>query len=264
MKPLITLFAILLLHLSALAQDTTWYNQQWEATTAAKASYFRTKIRTDTGWFVTDHYRSGKPQMTGSYADDSFHIRQGEFRWYDGQGNIDHLVTFAKGKENGPETFYYNDGRKKATGNNKDDKHEGPWFGYYHSGKIAGKAFYKAGQQASASFFNENGSPNKKDTAFLRGSDYPGGIPQYLRFLNKTLRYPDSAVIYEREGTVVVQFRISPEGKISDLQVVQSVSKELDDEALRVMRSMPDWIPAVIGGIPSESYQKQPVVFKLN
>lgn len=261
----ILLFSFFLsaLSTSALAQDTVYYNRLWKETTADQAAYFRIRVRSAQGWDVTDHWLSGKTQMSGAYSDDSCHVKTGEFVYFDTTGIANHRITYANGKQNGPETYYYPDGHPRMTGNNKDDDANGEWLGYYPSGKLSGKAQYKKGKQVSAIFYQEDGSPNKSIKEFMRESEYPGGVAQWLRFLNKTLRYPDSAVVYEIQGTVIVDFMISKEGKASNFHVTQSVNKDLDAEALRVMNLMPDWIPAIAGGILTESYKRQPIVFKL-
>ncbi|HWK02025.1 MAG TPA: TonB family protein [Puia sp.] len=246
-----------------LAQDTLYYNSNWRDTTASQASYFRIKVRSAPGWQVTDYFLIGKPQMTGQYSDDSFHVRQGEFVWYDSSGIVNHRCRYVNNKEDGPETYYYASGQVQMTGNNKEDEAHGEWTGYYPSGKISGKAGFKKDKQISGTFYHEDGTRDKTITEFWRESEFPGGLPQWLRFLNKTLRYPDSAVEHDIEGTVVIGFMVSKEGKVDDMKVIQSVNKYLDEEALRVMRQTPDWRPAITGGILSESYKKQPIVFKL-
>jgi protein TonB len=92
---------------------------------------------------------------------------------------------------------------------------------------------------------------------------YPGGPPQFLQFLNKTLRYPDTAINHEIQGMVIVGFNVTKEGKVTDLKVIRSVDKSLDGEALRVMRLMSDWEPEIMGGILCDSYHSQPIVFHL-
>jgi protein TonB len=62
---------------------------------------------------------------------------------------------------------------------------------------------------------------------------------------------------------VIVVFLVKKDGKVSDLEVVQSVEKQLDEEAVRVIRKAPRWEPAIRGGVPVESYCKQPIVYKL-
>lgn len=254
---------IVFFQLSAVAQDTSYFNSIWKETSKDKASYYRTKTKTETGWHATDHFISGKVQMTGNYADDSCHVSQGEFVWYDDNGVANHRCNYVKGKLDGVDTLYYPDGLKKMAGKNKEGEKQGEWLGYYQNGKISGKAKHERGKQVSAVFFHEDGSPNKSISSFMKQSEYPGGVPQFLRFLNKTLRYPDTAVNYEIQGTVIVSFKVSKEGKASEFRVIQSVDQSLDAEALRVLKMMPDWDPAIIGGILSDSYYSQPVVFHL-
>ena len=262
-RTLTTLACILLFNVAAFSQDTTWYDNGWKETGSANAAYFRTKIKTDSGWTVTDHYKSGKPQMTGGFADDSFHVKQGVFRFYNEQGVVNHLITYVAGASEGLEVEYYDDGHEAARGGNKNGKREGPWVGFYPSGKLAGKTVYHAGEESSVELFHEDGSRNKKEKVFEKDAQYPGGVDQYLRFLNKTLRYPDSAVVYETQGTVIVSFKVSETGKVSNIAVAQTVDKYLDAEALRVVGLMPDWEPMIIGGVKRESWHKSPIVFKL-
>jgi TonB family protein len=98
---------------------------------------------------------------------------------------------------------------------------------------------------------------------FCQESGYPGGVTAWLQFLNKNLHYPDAAVNNGIQGTVIVQFRVSKEGKTSDFTVIQSAGKDLNDEAIRVMKKSGDWQPAVNGGTAVDAYKTQPVVFRL-
>lgn len=264
MKPLLlTLLCLAAGETITIAQDTVYFDKIWHETTPKSAAYYRLKTRNGAGWQVSDHWLNGKTQMTGSYADDSCKIYQGEFIWYDTTGNPNHRCMYDKGKLNGPEAYFYPNGHLKMTGTNKNGEMDGGWVGYYPSGKISGKANYKGGKQIVGTFYEENGAPNKDVKEFYRESEYPGGVNRWLYFLNKNLRYPDSAYVYEIQGTVIIDFIISKEGRPHNFHVSQSVNPYLDAEALRVARAMPDWIPAIYAGIPSESYKRQPIVFQL-
>jgi TonB family protein len=252
--------------MSAIARDTVYYDMLWKKTTADKRYYYRIQTRTAAGWRITDYYPSGKRQMSGGYADDSFHISQGEWAWYDSGEIVIHRCNYSNSKLNGPDSIYYpKTGRLEVAGANKDGKPQGEWTGYYPSGKISGKAKYESGQQKSGTYYHEDGSRNQTITRFMQEADYPGGPPQWLRFLNKNLQYPDSAVVYEIEGTVVIGFKVSRDGRVSEITVAQPVNKYLDQEALRVVNQMAltDWTPAIIGGVLTDTYKRQPIVFKL-
>ncbi|PWT70614.1 MAG: hypothetical protein C5B59_19590 [Bacteroidetes bacterium] len=266
MKPLLSLAFLSLGNLSAVAQtqDTIYYNEARRDTTAAHASYYRTRIRQGTGWQVTDHYLNGKPQMTGGFSDDSCHIRQGIYTWYDSTGRPTRESAYADNKENGKDTRYYSGGQVEMSGNFKNGKEDGDFIAYYPNGKISGKAKFVNGKQVRGDFFNEDGSVNTHIADFIKDSEFPGGPQEWMAFLSRNLRYPKSAVRNEIEGEVVVQFIVTEEGKLTGITVIKSVDPELDAEAVRVIsRSSGKWPPAIYGGRLVKSYKRQPINFRL-
>lgn len=72
---------------------------------------------------------------------------------------------------------------------------------------------------------------------------FPGGTKALFKFISDNLRYPKDA--YERgiEGRVVVGFTIKKDGSLTDFEILISKDPSLDDEALRVMKCSPRWIP---------------------
>ncbi len=93
-------------------------------------------------------------------------------------------------------------------------------------------------------------------------SEYPGGRAAWIRFLIKTLSYPQVAQDNEIQGTVVVQFIVDKEGVVSDVAAI-SGPEELRSEAVRVIKRSGKWTPAVQNGRKVKSYKKQPIVFRL-
>jgi TonB family protein len=247
----------------AQMQDTIWLNASWRDTTAAHATFYRVRARQGGSWQVTDHYINGKIQMTGTFSDDSCKIKQGEFTWYDTTGLVFHRCTYKDGKENGKETYTYPNKKIMMTGSYRNGEKDGEWIGYYRNGQVAGDVVYENDKQVSGTFYNEDGSKNKKVKEFISESEYPGGMAQWLRFLSKTLRYPDNAFKHKIEGTVLIEFVVDEEGNPVDVKVIKSVNPELDAEAVRVISASKDWVPAIYGGKFVKSYKRQPIVFKL-
>lgn len=70
---------------------------------------------------------------------------------------------------------------------------------------------------------------------------FPGGDLQ--KWLQKQARYPMSALENGISGKVFVQFVVEKDGSVTGVQVVRSVDRDLDNEALRVVKSMPKWKP---------------------
>lgn len=250
--------------ISAIAQDTTYLNKAWRDTSSSYASYYRTRIRQGAVWQVTDHYLNGKPQMIGTFSDDSCHIRQGLSTWYDTTGLPFHETEYVGNIENGKDNRYYKGGRLEITGNYKSGKRDGDFIGYYPGGNISGKAKFVDGKQVSGNFYNEDGSINPHITDFIKDSEYRGGEQKWLAFLNKHFRYSESSIRNGAEGTVVVQFIISEEGKIANAVVIKSVDPDIDAEAVRLIyKSSGKWTPAIYGGRLAKSYKKQSILVSL-
>ena len=77
------------------------------------------------------------------------------------------------------------------------------------------------------------------------------------------LRYPQAAVRDGIQGTVMVQFIIEKDGKLSNIKVVKGVDEELDAEALRVIEASPKWKAGKVGGNRVRSSLTLPVEFRL-
>lgn len=93
--------------------------------------------------------------------------------------------------------------------------------------------------------------------------EFPGGMQSLLSFIAKTVRYPKLAQEVGTQGRVFVRFVVNTDGTIADAQVVRSVDKLLDAEALRVVRNMPKWRPGLQNGKPVRVNFTIPINFVL-
>jgi len=73
---------------------------------------------------------------------------------------------------------------------------------------------------------------------------FPGGEKAMQNFINSNKRYPQSDSLMGKQGTVFVLFTVTYTGKLSDFEIVRSLTPDCDAEALRIIKSMPKWIPA--------------------
>lgn len=78
--------------------------------------------------------------------------------------------------------------------------------------------------------------------------DFPGGMVALNDWINEEMRYPDSMKEKGITGTVYVTFIVTKKGKIENPQITKGVDPILDKEALRVINSLPKWIPGKEGG----------------
>lgn len=90
---------------------------------------------------------------------------------------------------------------------------------------------------------------------------YPGGEGAMNRFINKNLQYPKAALSQHISGTVFLQFYVEKNGAITDAKVIGKPHQYLDDEALRVLRLMPHWLPATKDGNPTRMQFNMPMRF---
>ncbi len=92
---------------------------------------------------------------------------------------------------------------------------------------------------------------------------FVGGEQKLKEYLSKEVVYPEEAKKDSIEGRVVIQFVIDKDGSISDAKVAKSLHPLFDNEALRVVKAMPKWIPGKIGGKPMKTKYMLPIKFKL-
>ncbi|MGB0914686.1 MAG: energy transducer TonB [Crocinitomicaceae bacterium] len=95
--------------------------------------------------------------------------------------------------------------------------------------------------------------------------EFPGGVDSLFSFINKNINYPK----YERDnniqGNVYVRFVVDKEGKISNPEILRTVqnSKFFSDEVLRLVKSMPNWVPGENHGKKVSAYMTLPIRFSL-
>lgn len=92
---------------------------------------------------------------------------------------------------------------------------------------------------------------------------FPGGDPALMKYLSSHINYPAMAQENGVQGRVVVQFVVTKTGKVGEVKVVRSVDKDLDREAVRVCKSLPNFVPGRQNGQPVNVWYTLPVTFKL-
>lgn len=90
-----------------------------------------------------------------------------------------------------------------------------------------------------------------------------GGTKALTTYLVKNTRYPEAAMKAGQQGRVLCSFIVETDGTISDLKVVKKVWPLLEEEAKRVVRGMPKWVPGMIGEKSVRCRFTLPVVFRI-
>ena len=93
--------------------------------------------------------------------------------------------------------------------------------------------------------------------------EYPGGVQAMMNFIGENVKYPEDAVKNNQSGRVFISFVVEKDGKVSEVKVMRGVCESLDNEALRVVKAMPDWTPGKMNGKAVRVRYTLPIVFKL-
>jgi len=92
---------------------------------------------------------------------------------------------------------------------------------------------------------------------------FPGGDAELMKFLHDHMKYPVVAEENGIQGRVICTFVVERDGSITDVKVIKSVDPSLDKEAIRVLKSMPKWIPGKQNGSAVRVKYTVPVTFRL-
>ena len=92
---------------------------------------------------------------------------------------------------------------------------------------------------------------------------FPGGQQELMSYLGKNIKYPTIAQENGTQGRVIIQFVVERDGTITDVHVARGVDPYLDKEAVRVVQSMPKWIPGKQNGKAVRVKFTVPVMFRL-
>lgn len=106
----------------------------------------------------------------------------------------------------------------------------------------------------------------KKEEVFVHVEQmpkFPGGDAELYKFIGNNLQYPAMAIENNVQGKVIVQFVVTKDGSIGNVKVVRSVDRDLDNEAVRVCKKLPKFIPGKQNGQAVNVWYTLPVTFKL-
>jgi TonB family protein len=180
----------------------------------------------------------------------------------DGMSNLsqDDIATMSVLKYDAAEKKYGEKGKNGAievtTFKNKDEKPDVKVVAKYPGDPKTGKEPVEVVQAVP--------KPSKDAVVVVEEMpEFPGGKDAMIAWIVANVKYPAEAVKGKITGKVYVNFIISNTGKVRNVSVVKSVNPLLNEEAKRVVSSMPDWKPGSQAGKPVDVQMLVPVEFKL-
>ena len=129
--------------------------------------------------------------------------------------------------------------------------------------KNRGILAYKGAEQFR---FSLAGEPVKQTAAPSSAEpSFPGGDRALMNYIANQLKYPEEARKQGIEGIVVLQFTVEEDGRLTEISLRKDLGGGCGEEAIRLLKNMPPWVPAAAQGKPvRRTKMTLPVKFKLN
>jgi TonB family protein len=167
---------------------------------------------------------------------------------------------------NGFYADYHDNGYLATTGQYVNNKKDGNWFAYDDTSKVITKYFFHLDSLISTVDMDSLDKANKlikHDTTGEIEARYKGGPGRIRSIISSNFKVPDRTASLINEGTVKIRFIVDTAGKQSDIYVAKSVEFAFDEEALRVVALLNNWVPASQKGKKVNAYRIQPITINL-
>lgn len=93
---------------------------------------------------------------------------------------------------------------------------------------------------------------------------FPGGAAAMQKWISENVQYPQTSIEMNEQGRVYLSFVVEPDGSITNIAVERGVSPDLDKEAKRLLRKMPNWVAGESKGKKARTRCRLPINFTLN
>ena len=92
---------------------------------------------------------------------------------------------------------------------------------------------------------------------------FPGGEKKLMSYLGNNIKYPEKAKKDGVKGRVFISFVVEKDGRIDNVELLRGIGSGCDEEAMRVIKSMPKWSPGMTNGEPVRVQYNLPIKFAL-
>lgn len=212
----------------SFAQDTLYYSKSSEiVSTKLEAEFYELIFKTDTLTQVL------------KYSTEDILISEKNYAVYSDSNDI----------KNGLSKYYYETGELQVLENYEKDLLEGELKVYYKSGVLQRIEKYKKGELLEGKCFDELCN----EIPFFERQTHPkyiGGVNAMYQFISENFIFSKKMIKYNLQGKIFISFVIDKNGDIKDVKVTRGIHQLIDDEAIRVIKSMPRWTPGSVDGKP--------------
>ena len=267
--------------------DTLWMNNDYEKVVARIATVFGVVQSVDeetneatVQFFLRENARLLSVQHRVA-SGNGMGLKTGKQVYYDEQGHVQsteeyELIDGPKGKKLNrlvSEVLFNPDGSvsEEITFEYKKGEHSEYQTYVRQCYYLDGQLRYKESMDKKGTktlYYTEKGKKDKHPALtydpYMTMPEFPGGQKRLIDYLSATVKYPAVARANGIQGSVLVQFTVDKDGAVGDVTVLRSGGDpSLNREAVRVVNSMPNWIPGTKRGKPIRVRYTLPVNFRL-
>jgi len=225
-----------------------------------EATYILQLEKSDDTTFICRYYNTVGPIVRQeSFFDSGLTIPNGEFAWYDANGNIDSLATVSRGKKISFTSF--------------NDSLKGMISIHFYNGSIYEKRDYvhKLYTDSTGNTSDLTEKEKKEHEKFATDSaaakaeppKFKKGAGDWQKYVSNHIAVPDRFTNVMKTGsyTLLVSFLVNKKGEVTELLLLRSCELSADLEVLDVLKKSPLWQPATMYGKPVIYRQKQSMTF---
>lgn len=221
------------------------FDSKWNASSIDSAKYMIYVKKINDTSFQWNYYNFNGPLINvETYKDAQGEILNGFIAYYDSKGSID------------------------SSGYALNGKKDGTWYFYSDSLTISLQKDFTNGVLVKTIDLEEKRKKDilEKNTSsgfesVDKEADLKGGTKEWIKYLQKNLRFPERALKLGKSGKVMIGFVVDTDGKLIDATIIQSVEFSLDKEAVHLIEDSPRWEPSLQKGKKVKAYRRQPIIF---
>ncbi|MCC3159121.1 TonB family protein [Hymenobacter sp. 15J16-1T3B] len=180
--------------------------------------------------------------------------------WYE-DGKVQERGEYHHGERTGRWLSVHRNGQRRSTGNYTSDRPTGEWHYYYSNGQPAAVEVIRPAQPTALTLYNEDGSRFDGLPLRRQAPEFPGGEPALLEYLARHTNYPREARRKGITGKVYVSYTVGEDGRVGQVRVLRGLSPDADNEAKRVVASLPRFRPGREYNVPTSFTYTVPIYF---
>lgn len=227
-----------------------------------------------------DYYENGNKQRETEYSKNQINGKQTE--WYDNQNKKFEKIIKTDPKKLTQSTqivqFWNENNEQKVIDGNgsyeesiegttekgeiKNSRKQGIWIGQTKLTNSTFRETYENGELISGVSIDNNNIEHPYQVLFKK-PDYKEGMMAFYQFIGKNYRIPNGVQAKPGEKPkLYAAFNVDVDGKLVDIKIVKNLGFGTGEEAIRVLKKSPNWIPGMYRGIPAKAKYTLPITIQ--